>query len=511
MSKKAGIILTVIFFAAAALYFTFLGRTANFPDPDSFYHAKMAALMRDNLVIKEFHWIKFADFTQKFTDQHFLYHIFLIPFTYLVNPLIGLKIATIILAIGVLIAFYFLLKRLGARWPLLFTAVLLFVTPFIFRINLAKAIAFSLLILFAATALLARKKNFGLAMLSFFYVWSYGGWILIILLTTSFFLADFLIKKELNFKPIINVAAGCALGIIINPFFPNNLLFYWEQIVQIGFINYQDKIPVGLEWYPYKILDFLSAIIFPVILSFIAFALWAKKIKNEQRQNTLDKKAISEKFSIIFAIFIFSLFLGVWTLKSQRFVEYFAPFFTLASALLITFSLPRNFSLKDIGDFLGTKIFPKLFLFIYSCLIIGFFFALSALKLESQFTKQFNFNYLKEPSEWLKNNTPAGSTIFHGSWGDFPMLFYHNSQNVYLSGMDPTFFYRFNPELYKEWLGIASGQIKNDLADKIKNDFGASFVLVKKNENKLKENLEKDGFTKKFENNEATIYSIKPL
>ncbi|MBI5022718.1 MAG: hypothetical protein HZC05_00935 [Candidatus Magasanikbacteria bacterium] len=99
--------------------------------------------------------------------------------------------------------------------------------------------------------------------------------------------------------------------------------------------------------------------------------------------------------------------------------------------------------------------------------------------------------------------------IFHTQWADWPMLFYHNSNNVYIAGMDPTFFYRYDQKLYKTWVTIGAGQ-ETKPEKKIKNDFGANIILLKLTEKKLLEQIEKNSqFVLKYEDKEAKIFEIK--
>src|SRR3989338_10252386 len=86
-----------IFFASVAL-FTYLQVDPTFADPDSFYHAKAALLLRDRGAITEFPWLSATTLRYNFIDHHFLYHLLLIPFITWFTPLIGLKVATVFLA-----------------------------------------------------------------------------------------------------------------------------------------------------------------------------------------------------------------------------------------------------------------------------------------------------------------------------------------------------------------------------------------------------------------------------
>lgn len=495
-----------IFFILLLIFFAYLQWAPTFVDPDSFYHTKMALLMKEQGIIREFPWLKFTSFTQNFTNQHFLYQLALIPFVTVFPPLLGVKIASIIFAAVVIIFFYFFLKHHLVRWPLFYTLILLSIPAFVFRINLAKAGPLSIIVLLIALSLIWQKRYLALGILSFFYVWLHGGWGLMIILAACVIISDLLINKwalkQINWNLIASVSAGLIAGLIFNPSFPNNLQFYWEQAVQIGLINYQGIVAVGFEWYPMKIMDFITNNVLGWILAIGTFSVFLWRVKTGGAVN-------KEKFGQIITLYIFSGLLAVMTLKSMRFIEYFAPFFILANAFLLDFSLPQNFSpVVEIKKFWKKNAVNKI---IVSYLLITWLIVFIGKNIELRdFTvKGYNWRYLVGASEWLKKNTPEGSLIFHTQWADWPMLFYHNDHNVYIAGMDPTFFYRYNQELYKTWATIGSGQ-ESQPAEKIKNNFETNIILLKLTEKKLLEQIEKNPqFVLKYEDKEAKIFEIQ--
>jgi hypothetical protein len=77
---------------------------------------------------------------------------------------------------------------------------------------------------------------------------------------------------------------------------------------------------------------------------------------------------------------------------------------------------------------------------------------------------------------WLEANTPAGSRVFQTDWDDFPRLFYYNTHNTYLVGLDPTYMQLYDAELYDRWVAITRGQVDNP-SDAILSEFGARYVM----------------------------------
>jgi len=502
-------LLYLLLFAVAFNLFTFFHLDPTFADPDSFYHAKMAETLAKKGAITEFPWLSATDLKNNFVDHHFLYHLILIPFVKLYPPLIGLKIATIIFASLVVLTIFWFLRQLkikGAFWYVLF---LLTINPFIFRLNLAKAQQLVLILLFFLIYFLFRRNYLALILIACLYVWLYGGWPLVFLVVLIYsFISWFWLFRQnsgvlfkigklkvysQNFLLIISAALGILAGIFFSPYFPKNLEFYWQQSFKIAIFNYQYLIGVGGEWYPYPFFDlFLAAIPFFVlyIFSLAVFIIFNKK------------QSMNSWFFLILSLMFFAL-----TLKSRRYVEYFVPLAVCFSAIALSVWF----------DFIKPKLI-KLFslrLLLLSPLII--FLVLSPiifrdLKLiKESYHLGFAFDKFAEPTAWLVENSNQGEIVFHSDWDEFPLLFYHNDKNYYLVGLDPTFMYLYDRDLYQRWVDITLGESNDNLYQTIRDVFGAKYVFVDINQNSdFDRNLANNFYFKKvFENEEARIYKLE--
>src|SRR3989344_6279113 len=85
--KKNTFLPYFIIFEVAFIVFYFLQNQLTFADPDSFYHVKMAILMKEQGIIRDFPWLQFTVLKNYYTDHHLLYHIALIPFISILPPL----------------------------------------------------------------------------------------------------------------------------------------------------------------------------------------------------------------------------------------------------------------------------------------------------------------------------------------------------------------------------------------------------------------------------------------
>src|SRR3990167_5831310 len=497
---------------AAYFLFFWLQSAPVLSDPDSFYHAKIAQILANGKILHEFPWLQFTTLKDNFTDHHFLYHIFLIPFVSLFpDPLAGLKFSVVVIGTMVFTVIFWFLKSNKVPFSFALTLILLAAGPYLFRANLAKAPILSLAVLIVGLQLMFRKKYIPLFFLSFFYVWLYGGWMLLGGAAVIFITVDIIIQwatkkvkseklKVKNYLALLSaVFGGLLVGLIINPYFPDNIAFTWQQAVKIGLINYQNIIGVGGEWYPYKIFDLIGGLnlIFIIMVGSLAIFL-----------ATLPKQT-----SKSLTLFVFTAIFFILTLKSKRNIEYFTPFAILFSGFALRDGL--QISRLALKNLIPESIVQKL---TYG-LIIGYIAVMavpSAIKEITNTKRDLSsgtpFAQFKGIGNWLKTNTPKGSIVLHSDWDESPVLFYQNDWNYYIVGLDPTFMYEYNKDLYWKWVNITTGKGVDDMTKVIKNELRVQYVLATSDHqdmDKLFKNNE--DFEKMYEDEEGKIYKIKDL
>ncbi|MFH1207665.1 MAG: hypothetical protein V1668_03605 [Patescibacteria group bacterium] len=501
-------------FIIAFVFFTWLQAPAAFPDPDSFYHAKMSLLIPSDGIQTTFPWLQATILKDSFIDQHFLYHVFLAPFTHLMNPIQGAKLATVFLGSGLVALFYWLLRSQKIKFAFGFTLALLATMPFVFRINLVKAPVASIILLIIGLYLLFKHRYKLLFLLSFVFVWAYGGFILIIIfaglyafvsvaydwMRTRDFGALFLvITHNREVRLLVVSVLGVIAGLIINPYFPNNLSFYWHQLVQIGIINYRSIIPVGNEWYSYSFFDLTANT--PLVTILVLVAVLASIIK----WRVPTKKTIT--------LFLIYLLFFAFTLKSRRYVEYYVPFGILFSAFALGQHLYHldwhKVWSKGMDLYFRHRVVGTI-LVVYFLTTIPTVIIKDINSTHHDFTSGIPVTRFSGVSAWLRNNSRQGDIVFHSSWDEFPVLFYHNSKDYYIAGLDPTFTYEYSQSLYRQMVDITVGNQTTDLHKLISQNFHATYVLVEANHFKMNTNIRSSsGFTEAYKDADATLYQVQ--
>jgi len=524
-------ILYLFIFFTAFFVCLWINSFPSFLDPDSFYHLKISKLIAEQGPIFDFPWLQYTVLKEYYIDHHFLYHVLAVPFIEIMGDFAGFKFYTVVLASLFVFLSYIIFKKEKIKWPEVFVLVMLCAPAFLFRISLAKATAFSLILLFFGIYFLFKRKYWLLAIISFFYVWSYGGFLLLLVMALLYALAEaidqtfinkplwlklrnfikagrfkvyfFVFIKSLfsfeNIKKITAPLAGILAGLIINPYFPQNLKFYWQQIFEIGIINYRGLVNVGGEWYPYPISQLIADSGIAIIFGIVALIFFFIFYKNQNKKS-------------IFFFFSF-LFFFVLTLKSKRYVEYFVPHLVFFSAFTFSLILEKVKLGRFLKDFkkenyvIGTV---AIFVLIYTVILFPLIMAKDVYITRQTFKGGIGFQLFAGVSGYLKENAAPAEIIMHTDWSDFPMLFYQNDQNYYIMGLDPTFMYKYDPDLYNLFAEITTAQKNDNLHQIIKENFRASYFIVSQSRKSLDFNLQNDGnFIKVYEDNEVKLYKLK--
>lgn len=476
-------------------------------DPDAFYHMKIAQLIAQQGIIKDFWWLPYTTLSQYYIDQHLLFHIITIPFVTWLEPFVGIKLLVPILGTATLLTLAWLMRSLRLRWWLPLTIILALTVTFTFRINLVKATPLSLIILFALIYCLAKQRFWLLALLSILYVWTYGGFAMALIISIVWWISQLIFAwqqrmlrtKQLWLEQLRGfgfLSGGLLLGIIVNPYFPANLWFYWDQLIQIGVINYQKVISVGSEWYPYEPSQlFLSSL----LLTFAAGLSFSIIIIKRQRFSQLDWFGVG------------LLFIGcMLTFKSRRYVEYFGPFVTLAAAIWFNhLVLP---TIRQIWQWFEKNKSWQIIYYSMLLSVIMLQFTLVILHDTNQnvldVRSGISITKYQAAGTWMQQNAMPYTKILHSDWDDFPSLFYYNSNNAYMAGLDPTFMYRYNQDLYWLWVNITTGKFTGDITTAL-TTLDVKYVIVEQDHTAMDKLIKTSTHTKSvYVDDEVTIYQV---
>src|SRR3989344_211365 len=218
LSKIKLVFILLVFFTLPAIFILGADKVL---DPDSFYHIRHAWLYRTSGIFQtDFPWVQFSVIRSNPADIWYGFHLLLVPFTFFDNLVEGIYFSAIFFAATALAVFYFVLRRHRIAYSFFWVILLYFSTPdFIFRLNMSRpqtisigllALLFSFLVkpigiwpVFAVSAALA------LIHLSFFWA--------AILIAITAAATIFIIQKHLDWKNLLAVFGGLAVGWLLRP------------------------------------------------------------------------------------------------------------------------------------------------------------------------------------------------------------------------------------------------------------------------------------------------------
>jgi len=495
----------VVFIIMLVLYLPLQIGSKGFADPDSFYHLKMAELIAAQGPIRNFIWMPFTTLANSFADQHFLYHVALIPFIKLFGPLLGMKIATAAMAALAIAALAWSLRYTGIRYAAAFALAAGIMNPLAFRIGLSKASALGVAFLIVGLALALRRRTWPLAVVAFFYVWTHGSWPALVGLGTVVILVVswpekgdrplMILKRGLS--PLAALWSGAIAGVIINPFFPQNLKFYWEQIVQIAVINYQSKIGVGAEWYPYAPARLASDLPLLCLMAVAAVIIFPVVISRSAANGRREQARIAVALSACAGAFL------VLTLRSQRHVEYFVPLAVAAAAAWVS-----EFRIANFKILIGKNAVAAILAAAAALSFIAVYADTGLAKAKKDLAGNYNFTLYEKAAEYLKKNSAPGEIVVNADWDDMPPLFLRDGQNRYIMGLDPTFMYSANPDRYWDYVNFTLGKSNDPVA--VMKELDSRYVVADRVHRELDKMLGRSGkFTLVYSDTESEIYILK--
>jgi hypothetical protein len=489
-------------------------------DFDGYYHIKWSRMLWESMKAKNFPpifvWLPLTTLdANHYVDHHFLFHVFQIPFTWLRDLRTGAKLSAALFASLALLACFWLLVRYRIRYTFVWLVALLACSaPFLYRINMAKAPPFAIIYLVIAIHLLFKYKYWPLLPLTFLFTLTYDMFPLLLAAAIFWTMVVAWTDRRLEWQPILFVAVGIIAGLVINPYFPKNLVLFYEHLkMKITPSGYATK--VGGEWYPYNTWEFLGNSLVAVIAMVVGYLAF----------DPSDRKRAQHPLLLL----LLSTALMIMTARWKRIAEYWPPFAVMFAAFSLQPWLKGG---RSVFSQLPTDVLDELQPFLdrdetveatkqTSARELWYTIAAAAVAVLLGIVLFFNLNITvrdiasSEPHEhykagaaWLRANVPSGQIIFNTDWDDFPRLFYFDPTHNYVSGLDPTYLFDKDPALSKLYDRITLGEEENP-GPLIRDRFHSRYVFTDNGHDNFYNNaIESGWFEVVYEDAECTVLHI---
>ncbi|MCC7367512.1 MAG: hypothetical protein IT306_03765 [Chloroflexi bacterium] len=464
---------------------------------DGYYHIKMAWLMAQQgwriLLPLDFPWLQLTVLNPtEFTNHHLLFHLMLAPFT-LIDLRIGAKLAAVVFASTALLLLYQVMAENRVRWSLIWLGLALASAgPFLYRLSMTRRQSLTVLLLLLTLLVAFRGKARWLLLIGFLFTWLFDGFPLLLGVCGAIFLGQWWEQRRPTWGLVLYPAVGVLLGNVVNPYFPNNILFSYLHMLPkvfqlLGLSHSEDVIQVGNEWYPYDVSYLLESswlALLMVPLGFVAIVVgWLLALRDRQTTDVPEVQRPSVLAASwawarsldgrVAALAIIAVTFLVLYLRSRRWVEAEPAFATLFCAFAwnhcvfnrLSPRLPRFSLARQVG------------LALLACLLIAPQMLDTVERAQDDARRARDHTRYRGAALWLSQNTPAGARVFATDWDDFPELFFWNTHNTYLLGLDPTYMYLHDGPLYLQWRSITRGEVADPGAI-IRDEYRSGWVFT---------------------------------
>jgi len=465
--------------ATAAVVFTILQLAR--PElwcADGYYHIRAAQILRSHGISRTFPWWQETFLRDRWADKDFLYHVLLIPFTF--GDLVGgARAAAVVFATGFLATFHEALRRLSVPCPTAWTLALLAFAPMLLaRLSFPRGFVLALALAIAGTTAIFLGRHrvaFGIAAA---YAWTHISYHLLPCVALLHALQR---RKDEGprFRTTLWTLGGMTAGVVVHPYFPNNLRLWWVQNVEVLWTGWaaRDELRLGQELLPpdAAMLLTLNAGIFLCFLG----ALWllARGARPSAEAPT--------------ALLVGVGFLAL-TFRSTVFLEFAFPFLMLFAAIVVrdTGFRFRRGALVPIG-------------------VVAILLTMRTVFTMSEMAPRKRLPDLWEAAAYLRDHVPDGETVFHSDWDEFPQLYFAAPKLHYLVGLDPTFMLATNRGRLRLYHDVAYGTA-GDPYDAIRRTFGSRFVFATADDGAFLRTMRRDPrFRERYRDGDASVFELE--
>ncbi|MBI4119899.1 MAG: hypothetical protein HY454_00350 [Parcubacteria group bacterium] len=490
---------------------------AGLADPDSLYHITHAKIyLEQGFFDSSFPWLQYSVINKYQADIWYGFHILLVPFTFFSNGIFGIKLAGVLIAVATLAVFFAVLKKLGARWPFFWTALLFFSIPDVhYRLLMMRPHNISFALGVAVFYLAVANRRPFLVVASAFAAFFHLAlaW-LPLAIVGAVELVRLVQKQKPSWRNAAAVAVGSLAGLALRPNFLGALKLAYIQVVQLMIEKLKGTVlPFGSELKPGNHWTVVAYEFVPIMI-ILALAVWGWW---SLRRRKLFFELNPQRQLAVWSSLVLAVVFGFTTFfVARRAIDLWVGFSFIFAALVwgvrqsrgllpeVSRDFPAGFNLNTfLRSYKSVKMaFSKarglgaLVVIIVMAITSGIVY--NTLHFASAYKKQSPApTAFQDAAAWLKENSDPGDVVFNIHWDNFPMLFFWNQQNYYVNGMDPIFEYAFSRELYLKHyfmdidkIFISQGEAYTcgsnpcgpeavaSVYDVLKNDFKAKYIFV---------------------------------
>jgi hypothetical protein len=222
-------------------------------DPDSFYHFRHAALYGENgVLMRDFPWIAYSILNRFSSDLAYGFHILLVPFTLLRDPVPGLRLAAVFEITVLLLLLYLVMRRhkvtYDFAWPFLVTFA---APPIMFLLLMTRPHTITMGLSVLLLSLMASGGTWGVLLTSMAIAFIHLNffWVIPLVVVVSAGVGLFT-ERRLEWRKAVAALVGLSLGWLLRPNPIGAARIEYVQAVMHAVQRQKGGLLFGLEWLP---------------------------------------------------------------------------------------------------------------------------------------------------------------------------------------------------------------------------------------------------------------------
>lgn len=468
------------------------------PD-DGYFHFRLAALLGSEgpAVAQNFDWIYLSRGAEAGAQYPIsLYQIFLAPFSLISDGVMGLHIAIAFYISAVFAIMYYVMKKECVKYPLFFTLLSMTSSYLFARMLLGRAFVLIPSLILLEMYFAIHKKYVPLFFTVIVHVlWHQATYLFPVIIVSIVEIARYMTELKCAARNFAVACGGLFVGMMFFPGFPGSLIS-WLQ----GIFVMQEKDPNaasgslgGVEMASKDFMTYFAGQ--ELVLCMFIFCVGVAVFLYVAQKKMIIYDTLSKERRVwVYALFIFLLGITYGsTMLSGRFYDFVFPTLVMLCAIGVT--IIDELKMITIAGHMGPWLRGM-------CVTVLIFMCLNTLIYVYARSNEYDYTPAKDAAEWIKDHSDGREKVYVHNWGNFSLMFFGNTKNVYSTGIEPTTLKNYDPALYWKYYNIFAHNYYCDLL----RDCGD---LVAKNELQIAKLDEAGKSVILKKNSEAVINSIK--
>ncbi len=466
--RQAFLEAAVMFAVGVVAFRWFIGQWQGTPDFDGHFHLRVVQWMAHSGLWIDIPWLPFTVLGDHGPDHQWLWHLMLVPFGWIDDPNRALLWANAVNAAAALAAIALVMRLLGVPAAPLFALLAVSAGMLMpYRLMMLRAQNVAVIYIMLAIWAMARGRNKTLGAIAFLFLESYHAAVILGPLALFGAGARSIAERRLVTAPLVAVAAGMTLALMISPWYPRNIEYLMFHLLFKGGNNptYGGQLSalVPREWYPVP-LGPLLAQAWPSHLALLAAATALAWKRWRDPAFRLPADTMISGATALLSLVMYA--------AAVRFAEYYIPLAALTAGLAARDTAPAGGYSRR-----------------YAALLAGWLLVAASP----------SFFYLRDVPLAPKDDFAGigarlnelgnpGDVVFNSEWSDFMPLVWWADRFRYVNGLDGHYLAYRDPARFAVWAAAGPGRLE-DPATTLQLVFHARFAVVSSHHRELAEQL----------------------